>query len=76
MQHYVHTHRHMGGQAESYHRLEHGLLGFEQSHLVHQELDELRQFAPLKTARRSGTRITTAKKKLSDLVRYAYLSLF
>lgn len=56
-----------------------GVSGSEQ--LVHQEFDELHHFAPLTRdnslrARRSGTRLTTAMKKLSGLVRYVYLSLF
>jgi hypothetical protein len=79
MQHYVHNNRrHHGEHSEGYHRLsslEHGqsLIGSEHASLVHQELEALRQFAPL---RRSGTRISTARKKLSTLVRYVYLSLF
>jgi hypothetical protein len=79
MQHYVNNnHRHHGEHSESYHTLsllEHGqsLIGSEHASLVHQELEELRQFAPL---RRSGTRLSTAKKKLSTLVRYVCMSLF
>jgi hypothetical protein len=84
MQHYVHIQRHHGEHSESYHRLsslEHGqsLIGSEHASLVHQELDELRQFAPLRRSGSSvirGTRISTAKKKLSTLVRYVYMSLF
>jgi hypothetical protein len=81
MQHYIHnTRRHHGEYNEHYHVLEHSTLGIEHT-LVHQELEELRQFAPLTRthsaeARRSGTRLSTAKAKLSTLVRYVYLSLF
>ena len=81
MQHYIHHQRHLGGHNEHYEALELGGLGHEHASLVHQELEELRQFASLSQhhiaeARRSGTRLSTAKTKLSTLVRYVYLSLF
>lgn len=79
MQHYIHHQRHLGAHCEHYEALELGGLGFEHTSLVHQELEELRQFASLsrnEKARRSGTRLSTAKTKLSTLVRYVYLSLF
>lgn len=87
MQHYVHNnHRRHGEHSEGSHRLsslEHGLslIGSEHASLVHQELEQLRQFAPLTRtesakARKSGTRLSTARKKLSTLVRYVYMSLF
>jgi hypothetical protein len=85
MQHYVHNHRrhhghHAGEHSEHFHVLEESMLGLEHSSLVHQELEELRHFAPLtrqqRKARKSGTSLSTAKTKLSTLVRYVYLSLF
>jgi hypothetical protein len=81
MQHYIHHQRHLRGHNEHYEALEHSGLGHEHASLVHQELAELRQFASLSQhhiaeARRSGTRLSTAKTKLSTLVRYVYLSLF
>ncbi len=81
MQHSIHHQRHLGGHCEHYHSLEHSGLGFEHASLVHQELEELRQFASLSRthnaeARRSGTSLSKAKTKLSTLVRYVYLSLF
>ncbi len=76
MQHYIHHRRHLGGHNEHYEALEHSGLGHEHASLVHQELEELRHFAPHHNARKSGTRLSTAKTKLSTLVRYVYLSLF
>lgn len=86
MQHYVHnTRRHHGEYSEHYHVLEHSTLSIEHT-LVHQELEELRHFAPLTRTHSAearggssmilGTRLSTAKTKLSTLVRYVYLSLF
>lgn len=80
MQHYVHNNRGVRGTAEAYEGVEHSLLGYGHAHLVHQELEELRQFAPLhhvkSDARERGTSLSSAKQKLTTLVRYVYLSLF
>ena len=84
MQHYVHTNRGVRGTVEAYEGVEQSLLGYGHAHLVHQELEELRQFAPLQNvksdARERGpslvsTSLSSAKQKLTTLVRYVYQSL-
>ena len=80
MQHYIPERRHHGDNTHSGYHSSLSHFEFGSAHLVHQELEELRTFAPLTrknlVARQSGTRVQTAVRKLSTLVRYAYLSLF
>jgi hypothetical protein len=89
MQYNVHERRyHGGGRAygASEYQSSHEHFHLGSANLVHQELEELRTFAPLgrngaknsaiDQARKGGTSAGSAIKKLTHLVRYVYLSLF